>query len=123
MQSCGMRQLHAAPVLTAHLKQGVGDLAQRADPHRVHQHLKHVGVVDHGLLEAGDHGGGFGRVTGVEVVQTLQLRLFFFLGGAREFDGLGHRVAMRRAEGVDADDGVLAGVLEHLVVHALFLDF
>jgi hypothetical protein len=30
---------------------------------------------------------------------------------------------MRVAEGVDADDGVLAGVLEHLVVHALVLDF
>jgi hypothetical protein len=30
--------------------------------------------------------------------------------------------AVRIAEGVDANDGVLAGVLEHLVVHALFLD-
>jgi hypothetical protein len=33
-----------------------------------------------------------------------------------------HGVAVRVAEGVDADDGQLAGVLEHLVVHALVLD-
>jgi hypothetical protein len=31
-------------------------------------------------------------------------------------------IAVRVAEGVDADDRVLARVLEHLVVHRLFLD-
>jgi serine/threonine-protein kinase HipA len=49
-------QSHVAPVLAADLEQGVGDLAQRADPHRVHQHLEHVAVVHHGLLQALQHG-------------------------------------------------------------------
>jgi hypothetical protein len=53
---------------------------------------------------------------------ALSCDLLLFLGAARQLEVLGHRVAVRVAEGVDADDGVLAGVLEHLVVHALFLD-
>lgn len=41
---------HAAPVLTTHLKEGVGDLAKRTHPHRVHQDFKHITVVHHRLL-------------------------------------------------------------------------
>ena len=49
--------LHTAPVLPTHFKQGIGDLAQRADPHRVHQHFKHVFVVDDSLLQSLEGGG------------------------------------------------------------------
>ncbi|MGH8703305.1 MAG: hypothetical protein ACREVR_19305 [Burkholderiales bacterium] len=28
----------------------MGDLPERADPHRIHQHLEDVPVLDHGLL-------------------------------------------------------------------------
>jgi hypothetical protein len=59
---------------------------------------------------------------GVEVRQARELRLLLILGRARQLQRLGHRVAVRVAEGVHADDRVLAGVLEHLVVHALVLD-
>ena len=58
----------------------------------------------------------------VEVGQPLELALFFFVGGSCQFQLVLHGVAMRVAEGVDADDGQLAGVLEHFVVHALVLD-
>jgi hypothetical protein len=113
---------HAAPVLPAHLEQRVGDLPQRAAAHRVHQHREDVAVGDHGLLQALQHRRRLGAWRCVEVGQALQLALLLVLGRTRQLDGLGHRVAVRVAEGVDADDGVLAGVLEHLVVHALFLD-
>ena len=48
---------HAAPILPAHLKKGVGDLAQAAAAHGLHQQLEHVLVVDHRLLQALEHGG------------------------------------------------------------------
>ena len=48
--------------------------------HRVHQHLEHIGVVQHGLLQAGDLGFGLHAVLGVEVVQALELALLFFVG-------------------------------------------
>ena len=55
---------------------------------------------------------------GVEVGQPVELR--FLLVGSRpgQLDLLRVGVGMRVAEGVDADDGVLAGGLLHLVVHA-----
>ena len=56
---------------------------------------------------------------GVELGQALQLALLFLVGTARQLQLVVHRVAMRVAEGVDVDDGPLAGVLEHLVGHAL----
>ena len=46
-----VKSLHIAPVLPTHFKQRVGDLAQRAHAHRVHQHREHVAVVDHGLQQ------------------------------------------------------------------------
>jgi hypothetical protein len=44
--------LHAAPVLLTHFKQRVRDLPQRTHAHGIHQHLKHILVVDDGLLQA-----------------------------------------------------------------------
>ena len=44
--------LHAAPVLPAHLEQCIRDLPQAAAAHGVHQHFKHIAVVDDGLLQA-----------------------------------------------------------------------
>jgi hypothetical protein len=41
---------HAASVLPADFKQGVGDLSERAAAHGFHQHLEHIGVGDHRVL-------------------------------------------------------------------------
>ena len=49
--------LHAAPVLPTHFKQRIRDLAQAAHLHGIHQHIEHIGVGDHGLLQALQHGG------------------------------------------------------------------
>jgi hypothetical protein len=48
---------HISPILATNLKESVGDLPERAHPYRVHQHLKHVGVVDDGFLQTFEHGG------------------------------------------------------------------
>ena len=53
----GRTGLHAPPVLSAHLEQRARDLSQRAHPHRFHQHLEHVAVLDHRLLKPLQHGG------------------------------------------------------------------
>src|SRR5438067_3424328 len=119
---CPMVTSHVAAVLPAHFEQRVGDLPERADAHGVHQHCEHVAIVDHGLLQALQHRRRPVRMPPVEVGQARKLRLLLFLGGTSELDVVGHRVAVRVAEGVHADDGVLAGVLLHLVVHRLFLD-
>src|SRR5258706_3766436 len=113
---------HAAAVLPAHFEQRMGDLPQRADTYRIHQHLEHVAVVDDRLLQPLQRRRGFARMQPMELGEALQLRLLLLLGGARQLDVLGHRLAVRVAEGVHADDGQLAGVLLHLVVHRLFLD-
>src|SRR5687768_12402233 len=47
--------LHVASILPAHLEQRMGDLPERADAHRVHQDLEHVGVGDHRLAQALQH--------------------------------------------------------------------
>ena len=51
-----MTALHAAPVLPADFKQRVRDLAERAAAHRLHQHIEHVGVRDHGVFQTLKHG-------------------------------------------------------------------
>jgi hypothetical protein len=43
--------LHIASVLPTHLKQRIGDLAQRAHAHRVHQHFKNIFVVNDRLAQ------------------------------------------------------------------------
>src|SRR5947209_9293363 len=114
--------LHAAPVLAAHPEERLRDLTERADAHRVHQHGEDVAVVDDRLLKALQQARRVGCVARMEVVEALELRFLLVLGRARELEALRHRIAMRVAEGVDADDRVLAGVLEHLVVEAFLLD-
>ena len=59
----------------------------------------------------------------VEGLQSGQLALLFLVGAARQLQGFEHLVAVRVAERVDANNGQLARVLEHLVVHGLVLDF
>ena len=46
---------HAAAVLPADFKKGAGDLPERAHAHGIHQHFKHVPIVDHRLLQALQH--------------------------------------------------------------------
>ena len=75
-----------------------------------------LSVVDHRFLQPREHRRRLLRVALLEVLQALQLALLFFLGRAGEFDVIGHRLAVRVAEGVDADDRILAGVLQVLVV-------
>ena len=113
--------VHAAAVLASHFEQGVGDLPQRADAHGIHQHVEHVLVVDDGLLQALELRRAASAWRAWKSARRCSW-LFFFVGGAGQFQLVQHCVALGVAEGVDADDGVLAGVLEHLVVHALFLD-
>ena len=43
-------ELHIPPVLSTYLKQRMDDLPQRAHPNRIHQHRKHIAVVDSRLL-------------------------------------------------------------------------
>ena len=116
------RRSHAAPVLPADFKQCAGDLPKRTNTHRVHQHLEHVVLVDRRLLQSLEHGRRLDRVLLPEGVQPRELRLLFIVGRAGHLDVLGHRVAAGVAKGVDAHDRVFAGVLEHLVVHRLFLN-
>ncbi|OIQ71985.1 hypothetical protein GALL_463960 [mine drainage metagenome] len=58
----------------------------------------------------------------MKIGQARQLALLFFVGRARQLQLVHDRIAMRVAEGVDADDGQLAGVFEHLVVHRFVLN-
>src|SRR5215207_7527855 len=94
---------HAAAVLAADLEQRIRDLPERAHAHRLHQHLEDVGVGYHRLLQALQHRARLGGMALPEITQAGQLALLLLVGGACELERLGHRVAMRVAEGVDAD--------------------
>ena len=59
---------------------------------------------------------------GMERMQTIELRFFLFFGRARQLQFFQDFIAFGIAEGVDANDGVLAGVLEHFVMHRLVLN-
>src|SRR2546426_7130380 len=48
-------ELHVAAVLAADFEQGGGDLPERADPHRVHQHREDVLVANHCLAQPFKH--------------------------------------------------------------------
>lgn len=63
--------LHTPPILPPHLKQRIGNLPERATPHRVHQHFEHVLIVDHRLLQAEEHGAGLVLVPRLEAAQAL----------------------------------------------------
>ena len=58
----------------------------------------------------------------MKLAQPFELTLLFLIRRARQFQFVHHRVAMRVAEGVDADDGEFAGVFEHFVVHGFVLN-
>ena len=58
----------------------------------------------------------------MEVGQPVELRFLLVGGRPGQLNLLRVGVGKRVAEGVDADDGVLAGGLLHLVVHAFFLN-
>src|SRR6266705_716768 len=107
---------HVTPVLPSHVEQRVRDLAQRSDPHRVHEDGEDVLVVDHGLPKPLKHGSGFLLVHLLELGEALQLRLPFFFGRADQLDLLWHRRPAWIAEGVDADDRIRAVVLPVLEI-------
>ena len=71
---------HIAPILPADLKKRIGDLPERADPHRIHQHFEHIQVVHHRLLQPFEHGRGGLGVLGVEQRQPVKLALLFCFG-------------------------------------------
>src|SRR5688500_9107526 len=75
-------ELHAAAVLAADLEQRVRDLPERADAHRVHQHLENVLIAYDCLAQALKHGAAFLVVLLVELAQARELRALLFLGGA-----------------------------------------
>ena len=58
--------LHVASIMSADFEQGVGDLTQRADAHRLHQHFENVVVVYYGLAQTCQCGGRGVRVTRME---------------------------------------------------------
>jgi hypothetical protein len=91
-----------------HPKQRTRDLPQRAHPYRAHQYREGVAIIDYRALQALQHDRCPVRVTLVEVLQALQLALLLFLGGVRQLDALGHRITVRVAEGVHADNRELA---------------
>src|SRR5256885_14419219 len=49
-------ELHVAAVLAADFEKGVGDLPERADPHRVHQHREEVLAADDCPAQLLEHG-------------------------------------------------------------------
>src|SRR5262245_23051760 len=114
--------LHASSVLSPDLEQRMRDLPERADPHRVHQHLEHVLILDHGLLKPLQHRPTLVFAPRVEVPQPLELRLLLVLGRADQLEFLRDRVAVRIPESVHADDRIRAVVLLVLVVHRLLLN-
>jgi len=75
--------------LLPHLKQRIGDLPERANPHCIHELVKHVAVLNHRLLQRDQHRGGCVGMLCVKGRQTGQLRLLFFIAGTRQFDDLG----------------------------------
>ena len=65
--------LHIAPILPTHLEQRIRDLAQGADPHRIHQHGEHIIAITGRLPKPLQHGGSLLGMTFMESGQTLQL--------------------------------------------------
>ena len=52
LQGKFVASLHIPPILPTHFKQRIGNLPERAHTNCVHQHYKHVFVLDRRLLEA-----------------------------------------------------------------------
>src|SRR3569623_816595 len=72
--------LHVPAVLAADLEQGAGDLAQRANTHRIHQYFEDIAVVDHRLLQAVQHRRRVRGISDLELTQPFELALFFLFG-------------------------------------------
>jgi hypothetical protein len=70
-------RLHIAPVLPAHLEQGIGNLAEGTDPDRIDQYGENVVVIAGGPFQAFQHGWGRLGMAFVESGQTPPLRLLF----------------------------------------------
>src|SRR5438445_5917710 len=115
-------ELHVAAVLAADFEQGVGDLPERADPYRIHQHGEDVLIANHCLAQPFKHVRRLLRISRLKIAQAFQLRLLFLFGRTDQLEFLRRRVGVRVAEAVDADDRVGAVVLPVLVVERLFLD-
>src|SRR6267143_2755754 len=81
-------ELRVAAVLAADFEQGVGDLPERADPHRVHQHGEDVLIANHCLSQPFNQVRRLLRMSRLKIAQAFQLRLFFFVGGTDQLDFL-----------------------------------
>ena len=115
--------LHAAPVLAADLEQRAGDLPQRAHAHRVHQHLEHVARC------RSPPAAGAASMAGASAAwrawkSRSRVSWDCFSSSVERASsmcsGTGSPCGLRKV--LTPMMRVLAGVLEHLVVHALFLD-
>src|SRR5438445_11427213 len=73
-------ELHVAAVVAADFEQGVGDLPERADSHRVHQHREDVLVANHYLAQPFKHVRRILRISRFKLAPAFQLRLLFLLG-------------------------------------------
>src|SRR5690606_33493572 len=113
-RGCGpsaVRILEVAAVLPAHLEEGVGDLAERADANGVHEHGEDVLVAHHGLTQPLEHGAARVAVSRLELAQPLELGALLLLGRADELELLRRPLAAGIAERVHPDDRMRAIVL------------
>ena len=70
--------LHAAPILTTDLKEGIGDLTERANSDRAHEFFKHVLVVDRRVAQPLQGGSRSLCVFLFKAIEPRNLTLFFF---------------------------------------------
>lgn len=76
------RILHAARILPAYVEKRVRDPPERAAAHHVHQHVEHVGALEHRAFEPLEHRPALDDMARVEVLQPLQLSaLLLLIGG------------------------------------------
>jgi hypothetical protein len=74
--------LHISPVLPSHIIQRLGNLAQAAGSHGIHQLGKNITTGKRNVLQALQCGRGFFFMMFFKFGQTFQLRLFFWLSGS-----------------------------------------
>ena len=74
--------LHIPAILAPDLEQCVGDLAQRAHAHRVHQHLEDVGVGDHRVAQPLQRRGRGVLVALMEIGEPRKLAFLLLRGRA-----------------------------------------
>ena len=113
---------HVAPVRASNVKHGLGQLSQRAAFARLHQDVKQIFPRHRRLLHVLKGGLRVLLSHGVKCTEVLELMLFLIFRGPNDLAGHQRRRTFFAQEGVHANDRILTGVLEHLVVQALFLD-